>query len=131
MPAILPADVDRYVIRMTRGYVACALWSELDDEGEPLDRSFDVHDVPAELYAESLAACADFLRATSLRPMLCAPWDKNPEAAGHDFLLTRNGHGAGFWDRGAGVAGDELSHAARAEGPVSLYVGDDGGLYSA
>jgi len=50
--------------------------------------------------------------------------------AGHDFWLTRNGHGAGFWD------GDWLEPAASAldaysskAGPVSVYVRDDGLLY--
>jgi hypothetical protein len=28
--------------------------------------------------------------------------------AGHDFWLTRNGHGAGFWDRGLGEVGENL-----------------------
>ena len=36
--------------------------------------------------------------------------------AGHDFWLTRSGHGAGFWDRGLGALGDRLSDAARAYG---------------
>jgi hypothetical protein len=29
--------------------------------------------------------------------------------AGHDFILTANGHGAGFWDRGLGARGDRLT----------------------
>ena len=33
----------------------------------------------------------------------------NDEQIGHDFWLTRNGHGAGFWDRGLGEIGDKLS----------------------
>lgn len=50
--------------------------------------------------------------------------------AGHDFWLTRNGHGAGFWD------GDwpepfaaQLTAAAKAFGECNLYAGDDGRLY--
>jgi hypothetical protein len=50
--------------------------------------------------------------------------------AGHDFWLTRNGHGAGFWD------GDwpeplatVLTDAAHAFGELSPYVGDDGLIY--
>lgn len=31
---------------------------------------------------------------------------------GHDFALTRAGHGAGFWDRGAGEIGDVLTDIA-------------------
>lgn len=33
--------------------------------------------------------------------------------AGHDIILTANGHGAGFWDRGLGEAGDKLTAATR------------------
>jgi hypothetical protein len=33
----------------------------------------------------------------------------NKEHAGHDFWLTRNGHGAGYWDRGLGEIGNNLT----------------------
>lgn len=32
---------------------------------------------------------------------------------GHDFILTANGHGCGFWDRGLGEIGDRLTEATR------------------
>lgn len=44
------------------------------------------------------------------------------EQCGHDFILTRNGHGAGFWDRGYGAAGDRLTSAAKAYGEVHATV---------
>ena len=51
----------------------------------------------------------------------------NPlEALGHDFWLTRNGHGAGFWDRGLGELGDRLTGLAKPYGTVDLYITDDG-----
>jgi hypothetical protein len=46
-------------------------------------------------------------------------WDVLQEAGveagqcGHDLILTANGHGAGFWDRGLGAAGWRLTEAAR------------------
>ena len=40
---------------------------------------------------------------------------------GHDFNLTRNHHGAGFWDRGYGELGDWLTRVAQAMGSQSLY----------
>jgi hypothetical protein len=48
---------------------------------------------------------------------------------GHDFWLTRNGHGAGFWDRGIGDYGDALTEHAHSFGASDVYVGDDGRLY--
>lgn len=53
------------------------------------------------------------------------------EQIGHDFALTRNGHGAGFWDRGLGERGMWLTAMAKPYGSESLYVGDDGRLYVA
>lgn len=54
-------------------------------------------------------------------------------AFGHDFALTRNGHGAGFWDRAAeGLPqelGDALTAVCESMGQVDLYVGDDGKAY--
>jgi len=50
--------------------------------------------------------------------------------AGHDFFLTRNGHGAGFWDGDWPKAeGETLTSAAEAFGPTYFYVGDDGRIY--
>lgn len=51
------------------------------------------------------------------------------EEAGHNFWLTRNGHGAGFWDRGLGGIGDALTAAACEFPEQTLYSGDDGKLY--
>lgn len=51
--------------------------------------------------------------------------------AGHDFWLTRNHHGAGFWDRGLSEElGERLTAAAQAFGTVDLYTGDDGKIYA-
>lgn len=45
----------------------------------------------------------------------------NLDQAMHDFALTRNGHGAGFWDRGLGEVGDRLTEAAKAHGGQDLW----------
>ena len=52
------------------------------------------------------------------------------EQAGHDFWLTRNGHGAGFWDGDwPEPAATELTEAAHAAGEISAYLGDDGFIH--
>jgi hypothetical protein len=53
---------------------------------------------------------------------------------GHDFWLTRNGHGAGFWDRWSGGTegerhGDVPTEASKPYGTSDLYIGDDDRLY--
>ena len=51
-------------------------------------------------------------------------------AAAHDFILTRNGHGAGFWDGGWHKPWDRrLTDLAREFGEISCYVGDDSLIY--
>lgn len=58
-----------------------------------------------------------------------APGSYDNRRAGNDFWFTRNRHGVGFWDRGLGAVGDELTEAAHAFGECDLYEGDDGRLY--
>ena len=53
----------------------------------------------------------------------------DPRQHGTDFWLTRNGHGAGFWDRGYGDLGDKLTAFANKFGEVHVYKGDDGKAY--
>lgn len=114
----------RWLTGMVRGYAACALWSELDDDGEPLDGLYRPEDITGDGVAEMTADCVDFAagNVADLHGM-------DPEQAGHDFWLTRNGHGAGFWDRGLGDRGERLSKAATVYGESCLYVGDDGDLH--
>lgn len=46
---------------------------------------------------------------------------------GHDFWLTTQHHGAGFWDRGLGTIGDRLTEACQGlEDMLDLYVTDTG-----
>lgn len=118
----------------TRGYLECALWTsdaDIADEA-PTDRDFSIDDFsPASLVrakAEGEAFQAE--NAADLEGFPKSPDGNSAEAfAGHNFWLTRNGHGSGFWDRGLGEAGDRLSEAARKVGERYVYVGDDGQLW--
>lgn len=42
-------------------------------------------------------------------------------SAGHDFALTRNGHGTGFWDRGLGDLGQSLTTACEPYGTSGAW----------
>src|SRR5690606_21967524 len=98
---------------------------------EPLDSRFDESDIAPETRAAMHRDCWTFLRDNAEHIRKGWPTFKNEHGqAAHDFWLTRNGHGAGFWD------GDwpephatKLSEAAQAFGTFDLYVGDDGRLY--
>lgn len=48
----------------------------------------------------------------------------------HDFWLTRNGHGAGFWDGDYGDSlGKKLTDIAKKWGEINFYVDIDGKVY--
>lgn len=112
------------------GYVTCALWSSTDDEGNPLDDNFGAEDIGDDTDKAMREDCADFMRANAadLAAMMEAT-GRDMSSMGHDFWLTRNGHGAGFWDRGAGDVGDRLTDACKPYGGVDLYIGDDGKVH--
>lgn len=110
-------------------YLECALWSSTDsaDEGGgcPIDDNYGIEDIAPVVLANLKRECADFIEGN-----LADLADMPAEQAGHDFWLTRNGHGAGFWDRGLGALGRRLSDAARTYGTCDLYIGDDGQVWA-
>lgn len=91
--------------------------------GEPmtedtnLDRFIEVDDLPDTVKAsakESVEAFLDEIEAELENYPRSI--ELTAESIGHDFCLTRNGHGAGFWDRGLGHLGEYLSKASSAHG---------------
>jgi hypothetical protein len=113
----------------TQAYVECAIWSSTQDDGSPMDDDYGVDDLAPEALASIIQDCRQFQADNA------ADWQGlwSDESAGHDFWLTRNGHGAGFWDRyseGRGAyVGGKLTTAAKAWGSSDLYIGDDGLVY--
>ena len=92
-------------------YLETAHWADKHDElGEPVDPEF--------LKYSTIECIAFLLR---VRPYL----DHSLyEQAGHDFWLTREGHGVGFWDRvtlygSKGKIGLLLAEEAEGFGSVS------------
>ena len=115
------------------GYLECALWSSCDlYTGRPLD----------ELGAGAVADETFDDMACDVWRFLATCWGDvwedfeidlsgiEPEQLGHDLWLTRNRHGAGFWDRGLGEIGDKLTELAHSYGGITLYIGDDGKIYA-
>jgi hypothetical protein len=122
MPQFEPKHTPE-VDAVTRGYLDCAEW--LLDESADRDACVGWS---VEAIANAVEECADFIAANG--DDVAAYVEKRPEeSAGHDFFLTRNGHGAGFWDRGLGALGERLTKAAHAYSSRDAYMGDDGFLY--
>ena len=118
--------------QFTNAYLACAIWSSMDDDGTPLDlKGYSIYDFDADSLEQATADCqsfitqvikyADFDAYTHLR-----------EQGGHDLWLTRNGHGTGFWDR-ADVYGKVnsclLAHHANLLKEAHVFEGFNGKLY--
>lgn len=135
----------------TAAYITTALWSSNDesrpDGGDPLDSNYDESDLAAETQADMKRDCAAFLStpcrlftggtiragiesAIGTGKVCCGPDFDEWGHAGHDFWLTRQGHGAGFWDGDWPCPHDEaLTAACRAFPETWLYVGDDGQVW--
>lgn len=106
-------------------YLEAALWTSLDDEDQPMDQIYDLDDFHKKSIDDAIKDGNDFIKANR------EDLDNYGESSqhGHDFWLTRNGHGVGFWDRGYGAAGKRLTEAAHAYGEKAVYEGDDGKLH--
>ncbi len=117
-------------------YIETALWSSNDEStpegGEPMDKNYGVDDLAPETLKLMQADLDRFEKAAG--EML----EEDPGSIEgyvqiwpHDFWLTRNGHGAGFWDGDWPINGDKLTAmVGGADFPeIDLYVGDDGKIY--
>lgn len=116
-----------YIRRFTDAYVEAELWAGLVYMYDDFDEFNDPNPVPADsidapissqTMADIAEECRDFVEGNRdlLNDLHAQFPSATAEQCGHDFSLTRNGHGAGFWDRGYGPIGDRLSDAARAYG---------------
>lgn len=105
-------------------YVEAALWSSTDDDGRPLDDAYSIEDIDETTLHEMMADCGSFIAKCNSKGIPLDEYDK--QRAGHDFWLTRNDYGAGFWDGDweEPIAG-ALTKIAESFGPYDLQV-DDG-----
>ena len=119
---------DQHVIEFVQGYTQGAQWAEVDEEGNALDHLTLAEETQAVLEAEA----RDFLTANAPDLTAAAQCDGyDMTRAGHDFWLTRCGHGCGYWDRDElpGDLSERLTEAAKLTGGRYLYVGDDDLIY--
>lgn len=117
-------DIATGIDQFVKSYIETLLWASTDDDGEPLDDKYSDADISEDSLANIKKDAVKFLEdAESLI-------DGNYRGAGHDFFLTRNGHGAGFWDGDWGDNGDALTELSKKFGEQHVYVGDDGKVYA-
>jgi hypothetical protein len=96
-------DVDAF----TNAYIEAMLWTE-EERIEEQGWNCYFSSIEVNSLRSIISDCALF--QTEAADLL-----KNIDdaQAGHDFWLTRAGHGTGFWDRGLGKLGDKLTKLAK------------------
>lgn len=117
-------------------YFGAAFWTSndesRDDGGDPMGENYDLDDFDDATLREMVDEAVTWRAHVDdiLEDLEDADYSYTEEQLGYDFWLTRNGHGAGFWD------GDwpepwaaKLTKAAEKAGEVHIYVGDDGLVY--
>jgi hypothetical protein len=134
------------------GYIECAMWANLmmykcehdenayecdecdPDEIVPELESADADpgayddELTDEARAEIEEDCRNFVSANIFDLMVSG---LDSSQCGHDFALTRNGHGAGFWDHYSsatpeGKICDRLSKACKPYGEQTFIVNAQG-----
>jgi len=105
-------------------YFIAALWSSPidnergDDADGFYDNEFDPDDADEETQRQTRELIEAFVQENRVDLTRSRQSD---EQIGYDLWLTRNGHGAGFRDRGLGAIGDRLSESARSFGEAYVF----------
>jgi hypothetical protein len=115
------------------GYTEAAyFFSSANLDGDNDDRSIAHVDAdPSDSVIQALENDAKEFYETNELDLYTASEFKAWDALGHDLWLTRNRHGAGYWDRTELPKDlrDRLTDAAHKAGERDLYIGDDGLIY--
>lgn len=135
-----PDAADRFhkLDQFTQAYIEAMFFTDASDPDDGDLQDATVHDLAEETWNQIASECAAFQEAATdllSRAYTQSDGTYDDSRAGHDFWLTRNGHGAGFWDRKElerDDLGDQLSALCgwrTAFSERSIYRGDDGLVY--
>lgn len=109
----------------TAAYIEALQWSSIVTDANGECHSADRFELSTAGADKCRADCRTF--CNDYRHLLEEVIDLyDIEQAGHDFALTRNGHGAGYWDRDdlSPVLADAITEAAKLQGEVYCYLND-------
>jgi hypothetical protein len=117
-----------YPKKVTDAYFRTALYTSTDDDGNPLDDRFTIKDLSKDCYKKFAIDFKKFIQMTKQKGINI--YDLDPEDLGHNFFLTRNYHGSGFWDGDyEEETGKILTDISHKFGETYFYVGDDEKIY--
>jgi len=95
--------------KILKHYLTCALWTSGLD-GRSIE---EIHPTNLEQAKKDVDSFVE--KAGPLLDSL------TEEQIGHDFWLTRNGHGSGFWDRDLDEVGVELTKVCKTFKEVNVF----------
>src|ERR1700688_3172423 len=95
---VIGYDAAKGLDDFTIGYIQAAIWSSTDETddngGHPPDEKYTIDNIAPASLETIRQACEAFQTNSHL-------WEADgvdDANAGHDFWLTRNHHGTGYWD---------------------------------
>lgn len=109
-------ELQKKIDTFVEHYSICAIWTNEELDG------FTSDDINMKAQLTIIEDCYSFLvKAWGIVSEL------DLQQAGHDFWLTRNGHGTGFWDREDVYKGkgEELTKLAESYGEQYVYLNGD------
>lgn len=120
-------QLDKNHAAMVGAYIEAMQWATTDGN----DNYLDQYELSEEARQAAVIACSRFLAAhgKDLEVVRGMFLDYGYEQAGHDLFLTRERHGAGFWDRNLGHYGDVFTKYCEGIRECEPYVGDDQLIY--
>lgn len=125
------ADAGEGLDEFTKAYIECLYFT---DSGENFDPDAEENEgqfhPESPLSKEARDKCKDDCKLfqSANRKLLKSAYKTGytPEQAGHDFWLTRNGHGLSYLDRELGSVGEKLDKVAKVYGCVWPYQSEEG-----
>ena len=112
-------------------YFKAVIWADMGPdsyiEGE-LGHEPTVADINIKCLVAQQNVVTEFLEKANF---ILENTDYSQRQAEHDFYLTRQGHGCGFWeaDHCTEIEGEALTNIATEFGELDFYVGDDKSIY--
>ena len=109
-------SVELDINKILDNYLEAAIWTN----EEELSNSYTIYDFDDSSKEKAKNDIISFVEKA--KPYLVGIGE---EQIGHDFWLTRNHHGAGFWDRGyEEEIGDKLTEISQEFGELNVFEND-------
>jgi hypothetical protein len=115
--------------KFVRSYLATGVWVEFESDEMPETVSKEAIRLAFEDCQRFIDKVKELFSKEDADYILKRPGSDLDLLAPHEFYLTRNRHGAGFWDGDWDEHGDKLTKICHEMKECQLYTGDDNKAY--